>query len=205
MCANDACGGSLSSCFQSSQSLSSPSLLLASRASFEEEESLLRVVISCWLIKISLTPRRSPGESRVAQQIREKEFLGKRRKNFPVNTWHGTGAELDFSNFSSDADGRHSRRTAQLARLAICSRSRRSVAACTHATPSHRPHHSLRSHCSSVCMRLGLALFHLPPPSPPSSETLLCGRHRSHCLDSTPAPPDSHSLALTAHASCCRC
>ena len=34
MCANDACGGSLSSCFQSSQSLSSPSLLLASRASF---------------------------------------------------------------------------------------------------------------------------------------------------------------------------
>ena len=34
MCANDACGGSLSSCFQSFQSFSSPSLLLASRASF---------------------------------------------------------------------------------------------------------------------------------------------------------------------------
>ena len=34
MCANDACGGSLSSCFQSSQSVSSPRLLLASRASF---------------------------------------------------------------------------------------------------------------------------------------------------------------------------
>ena len=33
-CANDACGGSLSSCVQSSQSLSSPILLLAPRASF---------------------------------------------------------------------------------------------------------------------------------------------------------------------------
>ena len=100
-------------------------------------------------------------------------------------------------------------RTAQLARsLAICSRSRRRVAACTHATPPLRPHHPLRSHGISVCMRLGLALLHLPPPSPPPSETLLCGRHRFHCLAlqaSTPAPTDSHSLALTAHASCCRC
>ena len=34
MCANDACGGSLSSCFQSSQSRSFPILLLASRSSF---------------------------------------------------------------------------------------------------------------------------------------------------------------------------
>ena len=34
MCANDACGGSLSSRVQSSQSLRSPILLLASRASF---------------------------------------------------------------------------------------------------------------------------------------------------------------------------
>lgn len=37
--------------------------------------------------------------------------------------------------------------------LAICSRSRRRVAACTHATPPLRPHHPLRSHGISVCMR----------------------------------------------------
>ena len=37
--------------------------------------------------------------------------------------------------------------TAPARSLAFCSRSRRSVAACTNATPSHLPHHSLRSHC----------------------------------------------------------
>ena len=42
--------------------------------------------------------------------------------------------------------GRHSS-------LAICSRSRRRVAACTHATPPLRSHHPLRSHGISVCMR----------------------------------------------------
>ena len=91
--------------------------------------------------------------------------------------------------------------------LAICSRSRRRVAACTHATPPLRPHHPLRSHGISVCMRRTRSPALAAALATAGSETLLCGRHRTHCLalqESTPAPPDPHPLAL-AHASCCRC
>ena len=95
------------------------------------------------------------------------------------------------------------RGTAQLARsLAICSRSRRRVAACTHATPPLRTHHPLRSHGISVHATRTRSLALAAAFAPVGSETLLCGRHRFHCLalqNSTPAPTDSHSLALTAH------
>ena len=65
-----------------------------------------------------------------------------------------TGRLLPFVADSKNKFGKKSSSLGQNSSLADgtalarhCSRSRRSVAACTNATPSHLPHHSLRSHC----------------------------------------------------------
>ena len=97
-------------------------------------------------------------------------------------------------------------RTAQLARLPFA----HARAGASQRAPTQRLRSVHTTHCVAMafpCACDGLALLHLPPPSPPPVPKLLCGRHRTHCLalqESTPAPPDPHPLAL-AHASCCRC
>ena len=97
-------------------------------------------------------------------------------------------------------------RTAQLARSPFA----HARAGASQRAPTQRLRSVHTTHCVAMafpCACDGLALLHLPPPSPPPVPKLLCGRHRTHCLalqESTPAPPDPHPLAL-AHASCCRC
>ena len=74
----------------------------------------------------------------------------------------------------------------------------RSVAACTHATPSHlRTSHCVAIAFPTVCMRLALALLHSPPPSPPSVPKLCSAAAIALTASLSPAPPDSHPLALT--------
>ena len=149
-------------------------------------------------------PRRASSAERVAQHTRHTAFEWRLTNVFFFSAHPSRRVDSSFSGF-------------QFFSCLACRVNRFPFAHARAGASQRAPTQRLRSvhtthcvHCVAMafpCACDGLALLHLPPPSPPPVPKLLCGRHRTHCLalqESTPAPPDPHPLAL-AHASCCRC